>query len=291
MYKRQRVIFAPVGHPEITCRLHREGVKVVYDNGWSDDLSIDDFKAFLPEIDVYTPNDKEAMKLAGTGDLEEAVRFLACYTPHPIVTLGKGGCAVWQEMCIRDSSYIADENYDMSVYAQGRVDAFTVDGQEYALPKGLDSVAVALNTGLFEKYGVELPQDGWTWDDMRSVATELKDAIAAAGGSEYPIVMELDSQPSWMNFLYQNGGSYLSEDGTVSYTHLLGDGNRYGLRGCFVCSSVNKSTTCCGSANVRMKFLVFGGLTTSSPLMRFTCFVMESVQFSMSKSDQSFPCT
>ena len=89
----------------------------------------------------------------------------------------------------------------------------TVDGQEYALPKGLDSVAVALNTGLFEKYGVELPQDGWTWDDMRSVATELKDAIAAAGGSEYPIVMELDSQPSWMNFLYQNGGSYLSEDG------------------------------------------------------------------------------
>ena len=104
-------------------------------------------------------------------------------------------------------SYIADENYDMSVYAQGRVDAFTVDGQEYALPKGLDSVAVALNTGLFEKYGVELPQDGWTWDDMRSVATELKDAIAAAGGSEYPIVMELDAQPSWMNFLYQNGGS------------------------------------------------------------------------------------
>lgn len=48
---------------------------------------------------------------------------------------------------------------------------------------------------------------------MRSIATELKDAIAAAGGSEYPIVMELDSQPSWMNFLYQNGGSYLSEDG------------------------------------------------------------------------------
>ena len=93
------------------------------------------------------------------------------------------------------------------------MNTFTVDGQEYALPKGLDSVAVALNTGLFEKYGVELPQDGWTWDDMRSVATELKDAIAAAGGSEYPIVMELDSQPSWMNFLYQNGGSYLSEDG------------------------------------------------------------------------------
>ena len=86
---------------------------------------------------------------------------------------------------------------------------------------------------------------------------------------------------SWV--LRKASGSYM--------VPVLGDGNRYGLRGCFVCSSVNKSTTCCGSANVQMEFLVFGGLTTSSPLMRFTCFVMESVRFSMSKSDQSFPCT
>ena len=96
-----RVVFAPVGHPEVTCRLHREGVRVVYDNGWSDDLSIDLFKDFLPAIDVYTPNDKEAMKIAGTGDLEEAVRFLARYTPHPVVTLGKGGCAYWDGEDIR----------------------------------------------------------------------------------------------------------------------------------------------------------------------------------------------
>ena len=109
--------------------------------------------------------------------------------------------------------YIAGENYDMSVYAQGRVQAYNLGGVQYALPKGLDAVAVALNTEIFERYGVDLPTEGWTWDDMRAIATELRDAIAAAGGSEYPIVMELDSQPSWMNFLYQNGGYYLSEDG------------------------------------------------------------------------------
>ena len=90
---------------------------------------------------------------------------------------------------------------------------------------------------------------------------------------------------------FQNFIMGSSESVRVIHGPVLGDGNRYGLRGCFVCSSVNKSTTCCGSANVRMEFFVFGGLTTSSPLMRFTCFVMESVRFSMSKSDQSFPCT
>ena len=90
---------------------------------------------------------------------------------------------------------------------------------------------------------------------------------------------------------FQNFIMGSSESVRVIHGPVLGDGNRYGLRGCFVCSSVNKSTTCCGSANVRMEFLVFGGLTASSPLMRFTCFVMESVRFSMSESDQSFPCT
>lgn len=109
--------------------------------------------------------------------------------------------------------YIAAENYDMSVYAQGRVQAYNLEGVQYALPKGLDAVAVALNTEIFERYNVELPTEGWTWDDMRATATQLRDAIAAAGGTEYPIVMELDSQPSWMNFLYQNGGYYLSDDG------------------------------------------------------------------------------
>lgn len=96
-----RVAFAPEGHPEVTRRLHEGGVKLVYDNGWSDTLSIDSFQDFLSYLDVYTPNDREAMKLAGTENLEEAVRFLARYTPHPVVTLGKGGTAWWEDGGVR----------------------------------------------------------------------------------------------------------------------------------------------------------------------------------------------
>jgi multiple sugar transport system substrate-binding protein len=115
-------------------------------------------------------------------------------------------------------SYIAADSFDTSIYSQGRFAAYNLDGAQYALPKGLDTVAVALNTEIFDRYGVALPAEGWTWDDMRATATELKDKIAAAGGSEYPIVMELDGQPSWINFLYQNGGSYLSADGKTCGT-------------------------------------------------------------------------
>lgn len=112
-----------------------------------------------------------------------------------------------------DSYIEKDSSFDPNSYVQGRYTFFNLEGSQYALPKGLDSVVVALNTELFSRYGVDLPKDGWTWDDMRDIADQLKAAIAAAGGSEYPIVMELDAQPSFMNFLYQNGGYYLSDDG------------------------------------------------------------------------------
>ena len=91
--KDAKVTFAPVGHPKAARRLHEAGVKIVYDNGWSDDLCIDKVKDLLPYVDVYTPNDKEAKKIACTDDLEEALQFLARYPRNPVITLGKGGCA------------------------------------------------------------------------------------------------------------------------------------------------------------------------------------------------------
>ena len=51
---------------------------------------------------------------------------------------------------------------------------------------------------------------------MRASATKLRDAIAAAGGSEYPILMELDAQPSHFNFVHQTGGYVINSDYTKS---------------------------------------------------------------------------
>lgn len=109
--------------------------------------------------------------------------------------------------------YIAKDKLDMGQYVEGRVNAFKLAGKQYALPKGLDSVFVAYNKEIFERYGVEQPKKGWTWDDMKNTAAQLRDKISKAGGSEYPIVMELDGQPSWLNFVKQNGGYYVSDDG------------------------------------------------------------------------------
>jgi multiple sugar transport system substrate-binding protein len=51
---------------------------------------------------------------------------------------------------------------------------------------------------------------------MVSLAGQLRDAIQKAGGDEYPILMELDAQPSHFNFVYQTGGYVISKDFTQS---------------------------------------------------------------------------
>ena len=113
-------------------------------------------------------------------------------------------------------SYIARDGIDMNQYVEATVKMANYDRVQWGMPKGLDSVAVALNTSLFDKYGVALPSEGWTWETMRNVASQLRDAIKRSGGDEYPILMELDAQPSHFNFVNQTGGYVINTDFTKS---------------------------------------------------------------------------
>ena len=49
---------------------------------------------------------------------------------------------------------------------------------------------------------------------------------------------------------------------------VLGEGNIYGLSGCFSCSRMSRSTACFGMGMVRTELLVLGWLTLSWPLTR-----------------------
>lgn len=111
---------------------------------------------------------------------------------------------------------IKRDNIDMGAYVDATVEMSGYNGKQWGMPKGLDSVAVALNLDIFNKYGVAPPQSGWTWSDMVDTAKQLRTAIKKAGGDEYPILMELDPQPSHFNFVFQTGGFVINEDFTKS---------------------------------------------------------------------------
>lgn len=90
--KGSKVVFAPHRFNNVMKKLRKEGSKIVFDTGWHEDLNIDMYKDTLKNVDVFTPNDKEAMKMTGTDSPGDAVKVLARYVKHPIVSIGENGC-------------------------------------------------------------------------------------------------------------------------------------------------------------------------------------------------------
>lgn len=105
----------------------------------------------------------------------------------------------------------SDENLDLSALDETVV-ALGESGDEvlYAVPAGLNTFVLAVNVGLFEEAGVEVPDDTtWTWDDYYAASS----AIADAGfvGSNYGHGIE-----SFRAWLHQHGETMYTEDGTAA---------------------------------------------------------------------------
>jgi len=74
------------------------------------------------------------------------------------------------------SDIIDTTNFDDSSLGTG-----TVGDTLYGIPNGIVGYGILANVGLFERYGVDIPDDtSWTWDDVAAVAQELSDKSGGA---------------------------------------------------------------------------------------------------------------
>lgn len=90
-YKNSKICFAPT-NVNVLKKLKEDGTITVFDTGWHNDLSIDKYKDILPYIDIFTPNDKEALKMTNTNTVEDALYIIKKYVKNPIIKIGKNGC-------------------------------------------------------------------------------------------------------------------------------------------------------------------------------------------------------
>jgi multiple sugar transport system substrate-binding protein len=104
---------------------------------------------------------------------------------------------------------------DTSQYDANALSTGQVDGAQYAVPVGVSVMSVVVNTDLFKKYGVALPDDKtWTWDDYAKVAKELTDK---SGGKIHGTAgapgFDAGSLKYWAR---QQGGNVFGKDGNVT---------------------------------------------------------------------------
>lgn len=103
---------------------------------------------------------------------------------------------------------------DPANYPEALVDLYTIDDVAYGVPKDFDTIGIWVNTALVEQAGVELPTDGWTWDEFQQAAVEISDALADDG--VYGAAGGMDGQTTYYNTIFQAGGTVV-EDGTSGY--------------------------------------------------------------------------
>jgi multiple sugar transport system substrate-binding protein len=88
------------------------------------------------------------------------------------------------------------------------------DGKLYGVPKDKDIIGLLYNKEIFDDAEVSYPNEEWTWDDLESASAQIYEKTGKYGYMAYS-----HDQIGYWNFVYQNGGQILSDDGTeAEYT-------------------------------------------------------------------------
>lgn len=112
-----------------------------------------------------------------------------------------------------DDYIAADDDIDMANYYEGIVELYNSDGTQYAVPKDHDTIALLYSKAIFDEYGVDVPTDDWSWDDVLTAATAITEAGAADG--VYGFAMNTsNNQDGWYNLIYGYGGEVINDDHT-----------------------------------------------------------------------------
>lgn len=87
------------------------------------------------------------------------------------------------------------------------VQAFTINGQFYCAPKDFSTLALVINTKMWQQAGLTEADYPLNWDDLREVSTKLTEG-SRVGLAFSPEIARLGV------FLAQNGGALVTPDGT-----------------------------------------------------------------------------
>ena len=114
------------------------------------------------------------------------------------------------DMLLKLDDYIdKSDKIDMDKYLPQVTALYTYDGSYYAIPKDYDTIALWYNKTMFDKEGLEYPNENWTWDDLYDAAVKLTDKDAKKYGYALNVT---NDQDSYWNMIYSKGGYVLSDD-------------------------------------------------------------------------------
>lgn len=181
---------------------------------WGGDTDTKRMEAIRDEF--YKVNDEievELINLPGPPDYDQKqMVMMSSGETYDVIQLAESSYAFAARGVLEDlTPYIEnDDDIDIDDYYENAIDAYTHDGRVYGIPLRLGTVIMLYNKDLFDKHGLDYPNEEWTWDDVIEAGQVITDhsegifAVNPLGGW----------WASTAQFLHSNGGRILSEDFT-----------------------------------------------------------------------------
>ena len=111
-----------------------------------------------------------------------------------------------EELIAPINTYIQlDSDFDLNDFYPSTVNAFSIEGQRWAIPIGADMLVMYYNKNLFDNTNTAYPEPGWTWDDFLNRAINVSNSAAGIYGYAYHMTGNLGMLEP-MTFIYQHGG-------------------------------------------------------------------------------------
>lgn len=101
----------------------------------------------------------------------------------------------------------------LSNYPEGLVKIYNQNNKQYAIPKDYDTIGLWYNKTMFDKAGISYPDETWTWDKLYEAAKKL----TTSDGKQYGFLAPLHNQEGYYNFVYQNGGTIITDKKESGY--------------------------------------------------------------------------
>lgn len=170
----------------------------------------EEFEAANPDVDVrtvYTPGQGDYQtKLTtdfGAGNPPDV--FLINYRRY-------GQFAARGALEPLESRLAASETLQVEDFYEAPIEAFRYRGGDLTcIPQNVSSLVVYYNIDLFNRYGVPLPEAGWTWDDFTAAAEALTIDTNGDGAADRHGVGVEASFIRYAPFIWMNGGEIVDD--------------------------------------------------------------------------------
>jgi multiple sugar transport system substrate-binding protein len=122
--------------------------------------------------------------------------------------------------------YVNDHTINLSDVPKSSIDGGRINGKLIAINLGNNSQAMMLDVDAFQKAGVPLPADNWTWDDFSRDAMAIHSGLGiTAGGANLPEVQMWKSlfigYGKWVYTADNKALGYSDDQPFVNYLKLL----------------------------------------------------------------------